>query len=103
MASSPGGEPGNHEVYRPPDRGLGALFCQSLGVPTGWQISLPLGPAGVYTARSLGISFVLLLSALLQQHGRTFHGVSQGGGGCHLPSGFGHLGINPHPPPVPFP
>ena len=60
------------EVYRPPDRGLGALFCQSLGVPTGWQVSLPLGPAGAYIASSLGASFILLLSALLKWHVKTF-------------------------------
>ena len=103
MAGSSRVNQATSEVYRPPDRGLGALFCQSLGVPTGRQISLPLGPAGAYTAGSLSASFVLLLSALLQWHVRTFHGVSRGGGGCCLPSGFGHLGIIPHPPPIPFP
>ena len=91
------------EVYRPPDRGLGALFCQLLGVPTGRWISLPWGPTGAYIASSLGASFILLLYALLKQHVRTFHGVSRGSGGCWLPSGFGCLGINPRPPPVPFP
>ena len=50
----PGVNQATGEVYRPPDRGLGALSCQSLGVPTGQLVSLPLGPAGAYAAGSLG-------------------------------------------------
>ena len=58
---------------RPPSRVLTVVPCQSLGVPTRWQVCLPQGPIEAYTAASPSGQLILPHSTLCMQHVGTFH------------------------------
>ena len=64
----------------PPDTRIVILPCWHEGLPAGWWISLPLGPALVAPFDNLDRLFALPLFILGLWHGETFRKASLGGG-----------------------